>query len=72
MEATQMINTLIGILFSLILAVIVLFVNKFNDNPYNLTIRGKRVVFVLAFLLGLFINQVAVHLYWTNAGYIWK
>lgn len=66
-----MISNLIGVLFSLSLAVIVLLTNKANGNPYNLTMRGKRIIFVLAFIAGLLINQVLLHLYWTGDGYKW-
>jgi hypothetical protein len=60
-----MISNLFGILFSLLTAIAVLVTIKLNDNPSNLTIRGKRVVFVLALVGGFFLYQFAIHFYWT-------
>lgn len=66
-----MISNLIGIGASLLIAAVISYTNKANGNPYKLTLRGKRVLFVMAFLLGLLINQIALHLYWTGDGYTW-
>lgn len=66
-----MISNLVGIFFSLSLGVIALLVNKSNGNPYKLTTRGKRIVFILAFIIGLLLNQVMLNLYWTGDGYKW-
>ena len=66
-----MISNLIGIFFSLVFAAIVLRTNQANGNPYKLTPRGKRVAFALFFILGLLINQIALHLYWTGTSYTW-
>jgi hypothetical protein len=60
-----MISNLFGVLFSILMAVIVLLTIKSNDNPSKLTIRGKRIVFVLALFGGFFIYQFAIHFYWT-------
>jgi hypothetical protein len=51
--------------------VIALLTNKVNGNPYKLTLRGKRLLFIVAFLIGLLINQIALNLYWTGDGYKW-
>jgi hypothetical protein len=60
-----MISNLFGVLFSILMAVIVLLTIKSNGNPSNLTIRGKRVVFVLALVGGFFLYQFAIHFFWT-------
>jgi len=60
-----MISNIFGILFSLLIAVIVLLTIKFNDNPTKLTFRGKRIVFALALVGGFFLYQFAIHFYWT-------
>jgi len=60
-----MISNLFGILFSLLTAVAVLVTIKLNDNPNNFTVRGKRVIFVLASFGGFFLYQFAIHFYWT-------
>jgi hypothetical protein len=51
--------------------VIALLTNKANGNPSQLTLRGKRLLFIVAFLIGLLINQIALNLYWTGDGYKW-
>ena len=66
-----MISSIIGILFSVSVGVIALLTNKANGNPYKLTLRGKRLLFIVAFLIGLLINQIALNLYWTGDGYKW-
>jgi hypothetical protein len=66
-----MISSIIGILFSVSVGVIALLTNKVNGNPYKLTLRGKRLLFIVAFLIGLLINQIALNLYWTGDGYKW-
>lgn len=66
-----MISNGITILFSLSLGVIALLTNKLNGNPYKLTLRGRRILFIVAFAIGLLINQIAIHLYWTGDGYRW-
>lgn len=58
-----MINTLLGVLFSLFFGTMVLYLIKANGNPNKLTIRGKRVVFVLAIIGGFFIHLFATHFY---------
>lgn len=67
-----MISNLIGIGASFLIAAVISRTNKLNGNPHKLTLRGRRVLFVVAFLIGLLINQIALHLYWTDNGYIWK
>jgi hypothetical protein len=66
-----MISNLIGIFFSLAIAAIISRTNQTNGNPYHLTVRGKRVLFIVAFIAGLILNQIALHLYWTEGGYRW-
>jgi hypothetical protein len=66
-----MISSIIGILFSVSVGVIALLTNKANGNPSQLTLRGKRLLFIVAFLIGLLINQIALNLYWTGDGYKW-
>ena len=66
-----MINTVIAVLFGISMGVITLLTIKFNGNPSQLTMRGKRVVFALAFVGGLVLHQVSIHLYWNGTGYTW-
>jgi hypothetical protein len=66
-----MISTAVSIIFALAIGVITLFTIKANGNPSQLTVRGKRVVFALAFVFGLFLYQIATHLYWDGTGYTW-
>ena len=66
-----MISSIIGILFSVSVGVIALLTNKANGNPSQLTLRGKRLLFIVAFLIGLLINEIALNLYWTGDGYKW-
>ena len=67
-----MISNLIAIGASFLLAAGISRLHIVNGNPYHLTLRGRRVLFVVLFLIGLLINQIALHLYWTDNGYIWK
>lgn len=66
-----MISNIVTVLFPLSMGVIALLTNKFNGNPYNLTIRGQRALFIVAVAIGLLIHQIAIHLYWTDNGYTW-
>jgi hypothetical protein len=66
-----MISTAVSIVFALSIGVITLVTIRANGNPSQLTVRGKRVVFALAFVGGLALYQIATHLYWTGTGYTW-
>lgn len=66
-----MISNAVSIIFGITLSVITLLTIKANGNPSRLTLRGKRAVSVVAFIVGLFIHQIAIHLYWTTTGYTW-
>jgi uncharacterized membrane protein len=65
MEATQMINIVFGVLFSLFTAVAVLTTIKLNDNPNNFNIRGRRVDICTGVIGGFFLYQFAIHFFWT-------
>lgn len=57
-----MISNLLAIIHSIVLAIGVLLVIKFNNNPYKLTVRGKRFVFVCFLLVGYLMAQVLLHI----------
>jgi len=59
-----MINTVLGISFSLITAISVLTVNTLNSNPLKLNKRGRRVLFAIAILGGFLLYQFAIHFFW--------
>lgn len=59
-----MINTVLSISFSLFLAVSTLTLNTLNSNPLKLTLRGRRLLFVVAFVSGLLLYQFAIHFFW--------
>jgi hypothetical protein len=59
-----MINTVLGISFSLFTAVSVLTLNTLNSNPLKLTLRGRRFLFVVAFVIGIALYQFAIHFFW--------
>lgn len=59
-----MISTVLGTLFSLSIAISVLTVNTLNENPLKLSLRGRRLLFVVAFLFGILLYQFAIHFFW--------
>jgi len=59
-----MINTVLGISFSLFTAVSALTLNTQNSNPLKLTLRGRRFLFVVVFVSGLLLYQFAIHFFW--------
>ena len=59
-----MINTVLSISFSIFLAVSTLTLNTLNSNPLKLTLRGRRFLFVVAFVSGLLLYQFAIHFFW--------
>lgn len=59
-----MINTVLGISFSLFTATSVLTLNTLNSNPLKLTLRGRRVLFAIAILGGFLLYQFAIHFFW--------
>jgi hypothetical protein len=59
-----MINTVLSISFSTFLAVSTLTLNTLNSNPLKLTLRGRRFLFVVAFVSGLLLYQFAIHFFW--------
>ena len=59
-----MINTVLGISFSLFTAVSALTLNTLNSNPLKLTLRGRRFLFIVAFVSGLLLYQFTIHFFW--------
>lgn len=59
-----MISTVLGTLFSLSIAISVLTLNTLNENPLKLSLRGRRLLFVVAFLFGILLYQFAIHFFW--------
>ena len=64
MEATQMAEIVLSVIFSLIFAVIILTANTLNGNPFKLTLRGRRVFFIFALIVGFGISQYTLHIQW--------
>lgn len=58
-----MLSNLVSLAFSLLIAGVISGVNQFNGNPYSLTLRGKRVLFVMSVVFGIVITQFAFHFY---------
>lgn len=56
-----MISNLFAIGFALLFACAIAWVVK--ENEYKLTLRGRRVVFFFALILGLLIAQFVMHFY---------
>ena len=57
-----MISNVIAILFSMVFASGVMILIRLNIDS-KLTLRGRRLVFVLALVAGFFIAQFATHFY---------
>ena len=53
----------LGIVFGLFLAVGVLSLMQINGNQFNVTIRGKRVLFIVLVFVGLIIHLLVSNLY---------
>ena len=51
-------------IFSLVIAVSALSINAISNNPYKLTLRGRRTLFIIALIVGAVIAQPVMHLYW--------
>jgi hypothetical protein len=61
MEATQMIQTIFYFVFSFLFAASISWIIKENGNPANLTLRGRRVVFVFSIIIGFAIALFVTH-----------
>lgn len=53
----------LGLLFGLFMATGILTVTRINGNQLNLTVRGKRVLFIVSIVTGLIIYLLASNLY---------
>ena len=60
---TKMIMTVINALFAVLISCAVLLYIKY-DNAFHLTIRGKRVLFVVGILFFFGLLTVSQNLYW--------
>jgi hypothetical protein len=58
-----MISNFLVLAYSLFFACVVSYVNQINGNPHHLTLRGKRVLFVVSVVLGILIAQFILNIY---------
>jgi uncharacterized membrane protein YczE len=58
-----MFNLISAIFFSLFFGTSMAVLRTLNGNPNKLTLRGRRVAFVVACLIGFIIYQIAIRLY---------
>lgn len=58
-----MISNFLIMAFSIFFAITVTFVNQLNGNPYQLTLRGKRVLFAVSVVCGIVLGSIAIHFY---------
>lgn len=56
-------NFFLGLLFGLFMATGVLSVVRLNGNQFNLTLRGRRFVFITSIVAGLIVYLIATNLY---------
>jgi hypothetical protein len=54
----------LSFIYALFFSVAILATNTINGNPFRLTLRGRRVTFVFALLVGFIIAQYTLHIEW--------
>lgn len=59
-----MTEVILGIIFALFFSVAILATNTLNENPFKLTLRGRRVAFISAFVGGFLLAQPVFHIQW--------
>ena len=55
---------ILGVIYAFIFAVIISAVNMINGNPKRLTLRGRRVLFSIALVIGFAMAQYVLHIQW--------
>jgi len=60
-----MFSLILSVLFAIFFGGLISYVNEKNGNPHHLTLRGKRVVFATAIVMGFLFYLVATHFYLT-------
>lgn len=58
-----MFSFILSVLFAIFFGGLVSYTNEKNGNPHHLTLRGKRVVFATAIVMGFLFYLVATHFY---------
>lgn len=56
--------TVLSFIFATLFSVVVMAINVINENPFKLTLRGRRVLFAFAFVIGIVISQYVFHAEW--------
>jgi hypothetical protein len=56
-----MIMNFFYVLFAIFFGATVLYIIKINENPARLTLRGKRVVFVISLIIGFALALFVTH-----------
>jgi len=59
-----MTEVILSSIFALIFAVAILATNTLNENPFKLTLRGRRVAFIFAILVGFLLSKPVFHIQW--------
>ena len=77
-----MTEVILSSIFALIFAVAILATNTINENPFKLSLRGRRVAFIFAILIGFLLSKLVFHIQWdcdlrpnansTDCKLIWK
>ena len=77
-----MAEVILSSIFALIFAVAILATNTVNENPFRLTLRGRRVAFIFAIAIGFLLSKPVFHIQWdcdlranattTECKVIWK
>jgi hypothetical protein len=77
-----MAEVILSSIFALIFAVAILATNTVNENPFKLSLRGRRVAFIFAIVVGFLLSKPVFHIQWdcdlrpnatsTECKVIWK
>ena len=59
-----MAEIVLSVFIAFILAITVMGINTVNENPFKLTLRGRRVLFVSALVVGYLFAQPVLHIQW--------
>jgi hypothetical protein len=59
-----MAEVILSVIFALVFAVVILATNTLNENPFKLTLRGRRVFFISALIGGYLLAQPVLHIQW--------
>ena len=59
-----MAEIVLSVIFAFIFAVAILATNTLNENPFRLTLLGRRVLFIIALVIGFGIGQYTLHIQW--------